>query len=261
VSVKNFISLDRPLVWLDVETASIVPPEQARICELSFHMVYPDDRPDKVWSTLINPGVPIHPEVTTIHHITDAEVKDKPKFAQLAANLAMGFKDADYGGYNVKFDLRVLGGEFSRAGVQWSYLNSRIIDPLRIWQTQEPRTLTDAVKKFRGREPSEAHRASGDVWDAYDVFIGQLEMWQQLPRSIDELAKICYPPDPDKLEDGGKFRWKDGKAVITFGKHAGKSIQELPRDYLQWLSGADFSDEVKQIAREAIKGRFPRRQT
>lgn len=259
MSIKNYIILNRPLIWLDVETATIAPPEQARICELSFHVVYPDNKPDKTWSSLINPGISIHPETTSIHHITDAEVQDKPRFAQIAANLAKGFNGADYGGYNVKFDLRVLGGEFARAGVPWSYTEARIIDPLRIWQTQEPRTLTDAVRKFRGREPSEAHRASGDVWDAYDVFLGQLEMWQQLPRSIEELSKICHPPDPDKIGESGKFRWKDGKAVITFGKYAGRSIQELPGDYLRWLCGADFPDEVKQIAREAQQGRYPKR--
>jgi DNA polymerase-3 subunit epsilon len=33
----------------------------------------------------------------------------------------------------------------------------------------------------------------------------------------------------------------------------------LPKDYLQWIVGADFSEEVKQIAREALQGKFPKR--
>lgn len=259
MSIKNFITLDRPLIWLDVETANLAPPEQARICELSFHMIYPDNKPDKIWSTLLNPDIPIHPDVAKVHKITDADVKDKPKFAQIATNLAKGFNGSDYGGYNVKFDLRVLGGEFARANVSWSYADARIIDPLRLWQINEPRTLTDAVRKFRGREPSEAHRAAGDVWDTYDVFLGQLETWPSLPRDVAKLSELCYPPDPDKIDEGGKFRWKNGNVVACFGKHAGTPIQRLPKDYLKWMQGADFPDEIRQIARDALRGIFPKK--
>ena len=261
MNLKNYLTLERPLVWLDVETASIAPPEQARICEFSFHMIYPDDRPDKIWGTLINPGIPIHPEATKVHKIMDSDVEGKPRFAQIANNLASGFKNVDYGGYNVRFDLRVLSGEFARAGVAWTYLDASIIDPLRLWQVSEPRTLTDAVKKFLGREPSEAHRAGSDVEDVYEVLLGQFEHWPDLPRDIKKLAELCYPPDPDKLDESGKFRWRDGKVILTFGKHAGKPIEELPKDYLQWVCGADFSEEVKQIAREAMQGRYPKRST
>ena len=259
MSLKNYLTLTRPLVWLDVETANMVPPEQARICEFSFHMVYPDDKPDKVWGTLINPGIPIHPETTEVHKIMDSDVADKPKFSQIAPNIAMGLKNVDYGGYNVRFDLRVLSGEFARAGVAWTYLGAKIIDPLRLWQVSEPRTLTDAVRKFLGREPSEAHRASGDVQDVYDVFLGQLEYWKDLPRDVDKLAELCFPHDPNKVDESGKFKWQDNKVVLTFGKNAGKDLEKLPKDYLQWIVGADFSDEVKQIAREALAGRYPKR--
>lgn len=259
MSLKNYLTLTRPLVWLDVETANIAPPEQARICEFGFHMIYPDDRPDKIWGTLINPGIPIHPETTRVHNIMDSDVAEKPRFSQIANNLASGFKNVDYGGYNVKFDLRVLSGEFARCGVAWTYLESRILDPLRLWQVQMPRTLTDAVREFCGREPSEAHRAGGDVQDVYDVLLGQFERWPELPRDVAKLSELCFPPDPDRLDDTGKFRWRDGKVILTFGKNAGKPIETLPKDYLQWIVGADFSEEVKQIAREALQGKYPKR--
>lgn len=259
--LKNYLKLERPLIWLDVETANMAQPEQARICEFSFHMIYPDDRPDKIWGTLINPGIPIHPETTKVHNIMDSDVAEKPQFSQIARNIAGGFQNCDYGGYNVRFDLRVLSGEFARSGVAWTYIGAYIIDPLRLWQISEPRTLTDAVRKFCGREPSEAHRASGDVQDVHDVLIGQFEAWPDLPRDVAKLGDLCYPPDPNKLDETGKFRWKDGKVVLTFGKHSGKTIDKLPKDYLQWMIGGDFSAEVKQIAKEALQGRYPQRNT
>lgn len=259
MSLKNYLTLSKPLVWLDVETANMAPPEQARICEFSFHMIYPDDRPDKIWGTLVNPGIPIHADTTRVHKIMDSDVADKPKFAQIAQNIAGGLKNVDFGGYNVKFDLRVLSGEFARCGITWTYLGACIIDPLRLWQVQMPRTLTDAVREFCGREPSEAHRASGDVQDVYDVLLGQFDRWKDLPRDVTKLSELCFPPDPDRLDDTGKFRWRDGKVIVTFGKNAGKALESLPKDYLQWVCGADFSEEVKQIAREALQGRYPKR--
>jgi DNA polymerase-3 subunit epsilon len=115
------------------------------------------------------------------------------------------------------------------------------------------------VREFCGREPSEAHRASGDVQDVYDVLLGQFDRWKDLPRNVEKLSELCFPPDPDRLDDTGKFRWQNGKVILTFGKNAGKAIEVLPKDYLQWICGADFSEEVKQIAREAMQGRYPKR--
>ena len=59
--------------------------------------------------------------------------------------------------------------------------------------------------------------------------------------------------------------WNDeGEAALAFGKHRGRTLRELSGQgggYLNWMVGADFSDEVKQILIAALKGEFPRRST
>ena len=68
---------------------------------------------------------------------------------EIAAGMLKGFHDCDYGGCNIKtFDLPLMQAEFLRAGFKWSYEDANIIDCYRMWQLGEPRTLSDAVKKF-----------------------------------------------------------------------------------------------------------------
>ena len=66
---------------------------------------------------------------------------------------------------------------------------------------------------------------------------------------------------PNALDQEGKLKWQDGQAVITFGKHRGRSLQELVRaetNYLHWILDKDFAPELKGIIREALDGNFPK---
>lgn len=259
--IKTILTLDRPLAIPDVETHAIVPPEQARIIELGFRIVYPGDREDKIFGSLVNPGVPIAPEATAVHNITDEMVATAPTFRQFAKGLLEHFTGCDFSGYNVRFDLRVIMGEMARHGFDWSIVGARIIDPLRLWQLAQPRSLTDAVREFCGREPSNAHRAETDANDAYDVLCAQLQRFPEdvLPRSFDKLHELSFG---DNVDLDGKFRWKNGDVICTFGKHNGVSlvrIAQVDRRYLTWLCDADFSSDVKRIANDALVGIFPQK--
>jgi DNA polymerase-3 subunit epsilon len=258
--LKTFLHLDRPLVWLDVETDSFLPPEQSRIVDFGFRMIYPEEeKPDKIYQSLINPGRPITSEARKKHGITDEAVAGKPFFTQIADSLQRGFEGVDYGGYNVKFDLKVLTGEMKRAGVEWDYESARILDPLRLWQVSVPRTLTDAVREFLNREPTDAHRAMGDVEDVHDVFLAMLERFRDLPRDVQKLHDLAFPIDPESADKEGKFKWRGDECVITFGKHNGTPIQSVPRGYLQYIIDNDFASSTKEVCRQALMGNFPKR--
>src|SRR5665213_1290422 len=103
--IHELLHLTRPLFVLDVEATS-VDVQTARIVEIAFAR-FEAGGLTKEWSTRINPSVPIPASATKVHGITDADVADKPTFKQLAANLAKGFSDCDFGGQNVRYDLRV----------------------------------------------------------------------------------------------------------------------------------------------------------
>jgi DNA polymerase-3 subunit epsilon len=200
----------------------------------------------------MNPGE--HITATDVHGISDADVADAKPFSFYGPNLATGLVNCDFAGYNVKFDLRVLQAEFKRAGIAWSYEGAYLLDSLRLWQVTKPRTLSDAVREWLGREPTQAHRALGDAEDALEVaykIAGD--------RTLKELHELSFPVDPNWVDADGKIVWVGGQAALSFGKHAQKPLRNVPPDYLQWMINNEFPESTKVVLRAALEGRYPSR--
>jgi DNA polymerase III subunit epsilon len=131
-----------------------------------------------------------------------------------------------------------------------------VVDAFRIWQVKSPRRLDDAVEEFCGRQRGTSHRALVDVEDALEALAGQRERWPDLPTSVAALHDLCFP---DQLDPDGKIIWVKGEAVFNIGKHKGRRLRDVPRDYFSWMQRDNFSPFIKAIAKEAEQGRFPSR--
>src|SRR5262249_46281368 len=115
----KFIQLQRPLVVLDLETTG-KRTHVDRIIEISTLKLMPGGT-TKINTRRLNPGMPIHPEATAVHGITDADVADEPPFEEIATPLAANLERCDLCGYNIwSFDLKILRAEFRRVGVPFS---------------------------------------------------------------------------------------------------------------------------------------------
>lgn len=44
---------------------------------------------------------------------------------------------------------------------------------------------------------------------------------------------------------------------MNFGKWAGTPLKQVEHDYFEWICKQDFSEEFKQLCREARRGIFP----
>lgn len=248
------IRLERPLVILDLETTGRRV-QADRIVEISTLKLMPDGS-SNIRTRRFNPGVPIPPEATAVHGITDADVAEEKSFAQVARSLVAHLDGCDLCGFNIwKFDLKLLAAEFKRAGVPFSTEGRNILDPMRIYHKREPRDLTAALKFYCSMDHDGAHGAEADVLAALLVLDGQAERYEDLPRSVPELHReMGYP---DILDPDGKFvRREDGVIVFTFSDHAGKPLDEVARmdpGFLEWMLKKDFSDEAKAVAREALE--------
>ena len=77
------LQLERPIVVFDLETTG-VQITRDRIVEISILKVHPDGE-EETKTRRINPGIPIPPEATQVHGISDADVADCPTFAQVAS--------------------------------------------------------------------------------------------------------------------------------------------------------------------------------
>jgi DNA polymerase-3 subunit epsilon len=149
--------------------------------------------------------------------------------------------------------------EFARANVWFNPEECRVIDAMSIFHAMEKRDLEAAVRFYCSRK-HHGHRAEEDVLATVDVLHAQLARYEELPQDVVGLDDFCRPRHPDWLTADGKIAWKDGAPRITFGKHNGKSLQQLSReapDYLRWLIDKDFAEDMKKIAEEALQGRFP----
>ena len=96
--LKN-IQLDRPLAVLDLETTGI-DPKLDRIVEVSVLKLSPSGDHDHRTRRL-NPGVPIPPEATATHGISDDDVADCPTLRAIAPALAKYLEGCDLAGFNV----------------------------------------------------------------------------------------------------------------------------------------------------------------
>jgi DNA polymerase-3 subunit epsilon len=111
---KNLV-LEKPLAVIDLETTG-TDPQSDRIVEIGILKVTADGRRFRLILRL-NLEVPIPPAATEVHGITDADVADEPRFADVADNLIAFLDGCDLCGFNLKrFDLRLLHTEFTRAG-------------------------------------------------------------------------------------------------------------------------------------------------
>ena len=212
-------------------------------------------------SSVINPTIPIPSESSKIHGIIDSEVRGKPTFKEFAPKIIDFVNDCDWCGFNIaKFDLHLLELEFKRAGINYSKEGKRVIDVMRIYHKLEPRNLSSAHLKYCGKVLENSHRADIDVKATIDILESQLEKHDYLPRNVSELHEFCNPKDPSWIDDDGKFSWFDGRAIINFGMHQGKTLEDVYKNnpsYLQWIINNDFSLKVKDIIEETMQGKFP----
>ena len=87
------INLRRAVVFFDLEATGTAP-ERDRIVEVALLRREPDGQ-EKTFSSLVNPGVPIPPEATAIHKITDEMVRGQPSFVQVASKILDFIGDCD----------------------------------------------------------------------------------------------------------------------------------------------------------------------
>lgn len=242
------LKLTRPLIFFDLETTGTNILKD-RIVEISLIKVFPDgERVEKC--RRINPEMPIPPESTEVHKITDDDVKDCPTFRQIAKSLYALFSDADIAGYNSnKFDVPLLIEEFNRCGISFDVAKHRFIDVQNIFHKMEQRTLVAAYKFYCGKELEGAHSANADAMATYEVLLGQLDRYPELKGDVESLAE--FSKSGKNIDLAGRFIYNSKDVpVVNFGKHKGKPIMEVLRvdpSFYTWMMQGEFSKNTRDV--------------
>jgi DNA polymerase III subunit epsilon len=253
------LKLERPLAFFDIESTGISP-RADRIIDLSIIKLMPDGtRPARTFR--VNPGIPIPPETTAIHGITDEDVKDAPAFEEVAQEVAREFAGCDLAGYNIlRFDIPMLVEELTRAGVPTDLAERRIVDVQRIFHQREPRDLEAALAFYCQELHLDAHSAEADVLATIRVLEGQFRRYKDLPGDVAELDAYCNRRDPAWVDRTGKLKWQDGEVTLNFGKRKGERLRDIVRNdagFAKWMLRSDFPQDTRAIVSDMLDGRMP----
>jgi DNA polymerase-3 subunit epsilon len=218
----------RPIFY-DTETTGIKP-QFDRVIEIAAY----DPFNDKSFVSLVNPEMPIPKEATLIHNISDEMVKQAPLFKEVIPSF-LEFLGQDFvliAHNNDAFDVHFLRNEWKIAGLElpkWPFIDS--LKWARKYRPDLPRHSLQFLREVFDIEANNAHRALDDVIILYKVFN---QLVDDLPFKtifdlLNEPAKITHMP---------------------FGKHQGKLLSEVPKDYVLWL---DKSGALEKVENQALK--------
>jgi DNA polymerase III subunit epsilon len=202
-------------IYYDTETTGIKPGKD-RIVEIAAF----DPERDLRFCTFTNPECPIPPEATAITHITDEMVKDAPRIKEALAAFAE-FCSGEVvliAHNNDAFDKPMLEAEFLRAGLpmpSWMFLDT--LKWSRKYRSDLPRHSLQFLREAYGIEANQAHRALDDVLVLYQIFSRMVDdlTLKQILEAMSQSPQVVRMP---------------------FGKHAGKPLSEIPKDYVAWLA-------------------------
>lgn len=214
-------------IFYDTETTGVKPGKD-RIIEIAAF----DPTHDRTFCTFTNPECPIPAESTAITNITDDMVKDAPLIKE-ALSAFVEFCEGDVvliAHNNDAFDKLFLEAEFARGGLpmpKWVFIDS--LKWSRKYRSDLPRHSLQFLREAYGIEANQAHRALDDVIVLHQVF----------SRMVDDLEMKTILA---LLSQTGQVQ------RMPFGKHAGKLLSEVPKEYIRWLAKEGALDKKENAA-------------
>ena len=263
------LNLTKPIAFFDLETTGIkvATDRIVEICILRLNV----DGSTLIKTLRINPGIPIPPEVTAIHGITDEDVRDCPAFKQVAHELAQFLENCDLAGYNSNhFDIPLLAEEFLRADIDFDLKGRRFVDVQNIFHKMEPRNLYAAYKFYCAKELVNAHSAEADTIATYEILKSQLDRYAEVEFK-DRKGNVTQPVIND-IKALSDFSWSTKAVdlighivyneknieVFNFGKHKGKAVAQVLKDepsYYDWMMRGEFPLSTKKaLTRLKLRG-------
>jgi len=155
--------MDRPLICLDTETANLRG--APFLLELGAVRIVDGEVQDQ-FEEFVLPPVPIDPEATQIHGISEADLRRAAPAAVVLQRFATWVGGDWMCAHNAGFDARVLGFEFARAGLNPP--GAPFLDTLKLARRHIPESPDHKLPtlcQHLDLEPGDFHRALADsVW-------------------------------------------------------------------------------------------------
>lgn len=217
----------RPIFY-DTETTG-TRSDKDRVVELAAY----DPTFGRTFEMLVNPGCPIPKEASSVHRITDEMVMNALSFSEVGRQF-IEFCSGEVvliAHNNDSFDYHFLKNEFARHSLtmpSWKFFDT--LKWARRYRPDLPRHSLQFLREAYNIPENNAHRALDDVIVLHQVY--------------------CYLTDDIDIETAHALINKPRLLQhMPFGKHQGKLLKEIPKDYVQWMntSGAFAKPENQDL--------------
>lgn len=161
------------LIAIDLETTGLSPLVD-HIIEIAAFKVTRDG--DSIFTTLINPEIPIPPHTTAIHNITDEMIVDAPKLVEILPELKEFLGERAVVAHNAKFDLGFIVMGLHREKIKLSkamiYCSCKMS---RVMHKEVANHKLGTLVKELNIPLLNHHRALDDAYASLKIFIHGLE--------------------------------------------------------------------------------------
>jgi exodeoxyribonuclease X len=190
-----------------------------------------------VWSVLINPGIPIPPELSAIHHIIDEDVAGQPSWDFVLPDFIDDEEDeiVAYAAHNAKFEQQWFTPAILKKPIICTYRSA-----LRVW-TNAPSYSNQVLRYWLKLDcdrkiARDVHRAGPDAYVTAHL-----------------LRELLKHATAEQL-----IEWSGQPALlprVNFGKHKGKAWKDVPPYYINWMiRQPDMNEDVLFSARHHLGG-------
>ena len=179
-------------------------------------------------------GQPISYAAMAVHHILESDLVDQPQYTEFQLPPSTVYII----GHNVDYDIAAI----ARCGVDTTQLKPICTLALarRVWENADAHNISALIYQItkgsaKAREMLKgAHRADADI-----ILTANILMHIIHHLNIQSIEQLYLASEEARIPKS-----------ITFGKHKGTAIAELPKDYIQWLLRQDDLDTYLRKALE-----------
>lgn len=243
------MKLEKNLIIFDLESTG-VDTNKDRIVQIACIKFFKNGKSEEK-EMLVNPEIPIPKEASDVHGITDEDVKDAPKFKQIAKSLRKYFDGCDIGGFNSdSYDVGLLLSEMDRAGVDFDMEGRNLVDVLKLYRELFPNTLEAIYGRLTGESLEGAHDALVDVKATKTVLDKILPEELKTSKDIDEFCQ----GDRKRVDIAGKiYQDENGDYRWSFSKNKDELIKS-DKGFCDWVLKSDFPKETKDKIKTILNG-------
>ncbi|MCL2462470.1 MAG: PolC-type DNA polymerase III, partial [Defluviitaleaceae bacterium] len=179
-------TLDAETVVFDLETTGLHK-ETDKIIEIGAARVK-DGRIVDTFSSFVNPGIPIPPDITKLTSITDADVDDAPTIEEILPKFLEYAGETVLTAHNASFDMGFIREAASRMSIE---IKNSSLDTLELSRALLPELAKhklDALAEHFGIDLTRHHRAVDDARATAEIYVKFQDMLRE--KGVSTLAEV-----------------------------------------------------------------------